>query len=172
MVGKGKEKNEVSVFFNSRIREDLFKIITIVSKETGLTKRDILELSFCDFIYKANYDLKFEGIDLKEHSNLIKLEKLRNLAKLERNEFLSGQLVIPRMRSDIFKLIIYHRNNKNLIKLIEEYIEIRKKEIAHYKDKDVLLDYVKDFEELLKKKEIDLIKRKIEDEMKIVKIEY
>lgn len=163
-------EKEKSVHITSRIREDLSLMIPFIIRETGLDKRKILELSLIDFILKIESKIEYEGIDLKENAKLIKLHILRDITKIERNEFLSGQLVIPRIRGDIYKLIIYHRKNKNLKKLIMDYFSIRKKECIHYKTKDEILGYIADYEKLLEKSEMDRILRKIEDEADILDI--
>jgi len=170
MDGDRKKKKINSVSYHVRIREDLSTIIDEAMLKTHLSFRDIIEFSLIDFILKIQDHLIYEDIDLKEMAYFIKMEKLRIMARVERIEFLSGQLIIPRMRQDIFKLIMYHKQNPKLIDMIRGYINIRKKECMHYKDKDMILDYIKEFERLLEKSQIDRIKHKIEDELSNMEI--
>lgn len=152
-----------SVLLSTRIREDLFLAFKSLTNEIQLSQREIIELALIEQILSFEKKLEKDGIDYKNIARLVKLEKLRNIQKIERNEFLSSQLIIPRIHTDIYKLIVYHKKSKNLPELIRNYIEIRKKECKHYKNNEEILSYIKEYETLLNKSKIDDIKRRIED---------
>lgn len=163
-----------SEHITTRIRRDLFLCLNEYLTLSGLDLRTIFELSLSEFLVKSGYKLSYDGIDLREISELIRLELKRKIQGIERNEFLSRELFISRMRTDIYKLVLTHKRQKTpleeIIKTVSDYIVIRKKEAIHYKDKDTLNKCIEIYEKELKTNDLDRLLRKIEDEASIVNV--
>lgn len=150
-----------------RIDNGIKKAIRLLSMQTSLNVSDILELSLIDFLCKFNGDLKYESVDFKLYSETIKMQRIRLLLGKQRQEFLSRELFIPRMHTDIWKLIFLKKNTKlELDKdTVKKYLELRKKEAEQYKDNEKLLSEIKFYEKELENKELDRIKTHILDQV-------
>lgn len=164
-----------------RFRADYVEIMNMICEESkhSIDKRQILELAFLNFLEKIQTPLTYNGFDLKEYGNLCFLEKMRNMAKKERNELLSSALFITRMRKDIFKLLAEHKNvlrmnkenlrkrklTEDLIKTIEKYLNSRLKEARFYLNKNDLEYEIKYYKEFLIKEDLLSMKTYIENQI-------
>lgn len=148
-----------------RLDETLTMILRKLSKETQLTITDLLELGVVELIAGFDNDLKYEGVDLKEYANTVKLQKLRWIVSKERQEFLSLHLLNLRIYADVYKLVRAKKKDMEKTKqVVLNYLDIRKKEVEHYKDnKDILKD-IKEMKEIAEEK-IHEVKKHIEDKI-------
>ncbi len=149
--------------FSGRIDDTIFKALSILNKSTMLSRGDILELSLIDFISKWNGQLQYEGVDFKEYCQTIKSQRLRRIISKQRQEFLSKELFIPRVRMDIWKLIFLKKNSdfKKDMSTVLGYIKLRKKEAEQYKDNKELIKELDFFEVEIKEKKLQEIKNHI-----------
>jgi hypothetical protein len=144
-----KSNNPLSI----RLNDDTKLILIGISKKTSLNFKDVIELGILEIAQKIKEDFSYNGLNLKDYSDYCYLEKMRKLSSKERNEFLSQNLFILRMRKDIFKLIYAQKKNPMLYDLIMEYMQKRRKEARFYKKN-------KDLE-----KEIDIIEQTAKDDI-------
>lgn len=162
------KKKQKTALLTIRFREDLNEVLYNIMKmlDFSLTKRDIIELSFLDFVSKLNGKLIYEGIDLKEYSELVKLEKLRDLAKKERNEILSSSFFLKRVRNDLFKIVLINSKSPNFKEIISKYLTSRKKEANFYKEKDSLLECLYIYETMALNEDLNQMKKYIREELR------
>jgi hypothetical protein len=144
-----------------RFREDLNQILNDLTTITKMDRRTIMEMAFADFEKNINDNtLKYGDLDLKEYARLVQSDIINKMKGLERNTFLRENLAINNIKRDIFKLIAINKKVKSkneIIKLIEQYIEIKKREISHYTNKDILTKEIDFYEKQLKERNIDSI---------------
>lgn len=168
------EKNvqDGSVIITTRIRGDIYKIMKTINTQIGnsITQRQFIELGLLELFSKIDNDLVYEGINLRDYANLSKLEMQRNITKKERNEILSKNLFMARVQKDIFKLYTMNKTNPNIIAILTQYIQARKKEANFYADKEDLLKQLSFYQDFTLKNQLEKMKRYIEDRIEIKEI--
>jgi len=132
-----------SSHISTRISNEIFFLFNELKKISQLSTRHIIELGILEVIYKTDSNFTYNGVNLKDYGELCYLEKMRNITKKERNEFMSKELFILRMKGDLWKLVLALRENPNKSdNLFLDYFDKRRKEANFYKDKNSLLEEV------------------------------
>lgn len=106
-------------------------------------------MGIIEIISKIDIDLKYKNIDFKEYAEIVRNERLRRILGKSRNEFLSKNLMIPRINLDIWKMITYNkkRSSEDIKNMVLHYLNLREQEIEHYKDNRQLKKEVKEMKE-------------------------
>lgn len=122
-------------------------ILKEISKQTGVNKSNLLMSIIIESIINYKEEILFNGINMKEYAQLCKLEILRNIAKKERNEFLSSQFFMARVKTDIYKIMMLSSkriktNRKAVLEEVLKYLDIREKEAKHHKQSKKLFEEI------------------------------
>lgn len=126
-----------------RLREDIIKMLDLISKNTGINKTEFIELAIIEQCLNFNINFEFEGIHFPKYLEVLKYEKLRKYQGKIRNSIMSKALFLNRVRIHLLKMMSLTASRTD----IEEYIEEMKKEANLYPNSKELL---KDYELLIK----------------------
>jgi len=128
--------------FNIKPTEDFNMVLNGLRAYTGISsKTELIFLALLSLREKINDNFIYDGLNFKEvcevqHNRLIR--KYHSLFKTER---ISQDLFIERVKKDITKYLFYKRSNKDILDMINTYMEIAKT----YKSKEP----IKEIEKLL-----------------------
>ncbi len=151
---------------SARIDESILIVMEMIVKQTPLSKTDIIELGIIEFISKVDSNLEYEGINFKEIMIDIKYRKLRRKVSIKRTEFLSKNLFMARVNTDLWKLMTLNRKKTEieLRPMIVSYLLLRREEALQYKNNETL---IKDIEALEKNlsENIDKLKSYVSDQL-------
>jgi|SRR3972149_4018586 len=149
-----------------RLTKGIKELLNKMAKETSLNHSEIIELGIVDLASRMTNDLNYYGISLKNYAENIRLRRLRRIVSMDRVEFMSKNLLISRINSDIFKLLSSNKRTEKIYTKIKDYILFRKTECIYYKDNKDILNELDTLEKNLDEKLIQLKKyilEKVED---------
>lgn len=136
---------ENSVVLNTRIAEDINDILLQLIKDTGQSKREIVELSLLDYISKLDKETHFfEGIDIKFYAQVRKQRKIRQMLGIFRTEIKSKATFIKRVEEDLLLMMLC----MTPLEEIKRFIVCRKAEAKTYQHNKKLLETLTEYENI------------------------
>ena len=134
MVYRAYDENQNRIMCSFRIRPEIFDMLQKLSKSTGVSQIDYIEIGlleiFKNFNLISNSDIDYNQL-VEVTQNRIKRKQFARL----RCEAMSKALFIRRVRKDVYKMI----KNKVSVKQIKEFVEIYYLEAKTFTDSQSLL---------------------------------